>query len=98
MDKALLSGLCSANQEKPTCCPKGENEARTLRSYLSCKGLQRAAKSYKAANSYRKPSLTLYTWKTHAAALHREVVDTPSLEAFKDRLGGTLGSLIWIES
>lgn len=38
MDKALLLGPCSANQEKPTCCPKGEDEARTLRSYLSCKG------------------------------------------------------------
>lgn len=27
--------------------------------------------------------------------LPREVVDTPSLEAFKDRLDGVLGSLTW---
>jgi len=31
----------------------------------------------------------------HWNRLPREAVDAPSLEAFKDRLDGILGSLIW---
>jgi len=32
----------------------------------------------------------------HWDRLPREAVDAPSLEAFKLRLGGALGSLIWL--
>ena len=45
--------------------------------------------------SIRKKSNTMRVLR-HRKRLPRDVVDAPSLETFKARLGQTLGSLIWL--